>query len=412
MSPALYLSIPNHLLKGDKEKIGPFPPERTLEAAAAMTGWKPLELVRDKVAVWKNNAGLTEFGEWSDYYIDRQLANMVADGAIDYKTAIQTMIGRQGPAYDQALERVRMEMMVRTPGALTYYGMRQGDFPSAIASIMFGWMPAGLLPEGELEMRGLQEEYNAARQRYNQGERGAMNEFFDAHPEYEARLALFAEPEERMHQFLVSEVWDRWHGMGGKDKQAVIEAFGEDFQVFLSGNDEMINDETLAGWSQSLGGETAGMEVEDIDIDYLPLGVRTQYQEFVAEREELFPGASTAINYAYTLPEEQRKAIMRQIPRGYWELRERYAAMYPELEPYIITQREEGAPREIPDLHELETEAVKAQISAYPALEIELSTYVEGKQLTPGAIDALRYIWEKHWSYSYGSFYDWLSVIL
>ena len=72
------------------------------------------------------------------------------------------------------------------------------------SAMLFGLYPASILPEGEMKARGLYDEYKAVGERYQNGDRNAYNQFFEEHPEYEARLALFDTPEERLRQMMIS----------------------------------------------------------------------------------------------------------------------------------------------------------------------------------------------------------------
>ena len=136
---------------------------------------KPEEWARQKL-------NLPEFGEYGDYYIDRQLANMVADGLATPQDAQIAMIERTGPLFEQAQERVKMELAMRVPLAgATYAATHEGLGAGAQAFLpsLFG---SGLLPAGELEYRGLKQEWNDVWKQYDAGDTEAVTRFFDEHP--------------------------------------------------------------------------------------------------------------------------------------------------------------------------------------------------------------------------------------
>src|SRR5262249_15394819 len=114
---------------------------------------KPEEWLRKK-------AGLPKMGEYGEYYTKRQVANMVAEGLITPEQAQIAMIEQQGDIWQQATERVQTELAMRVPTmSALYAGLHNGPKGLAQAALptLFG---SGLLPQGELEYRGLKEEWN------------------------------------------------------------------------------------------------------------------------------------------------------------------------------------------------------------------------------------------------------------
>src|SRR3990167_4678215 len=122
-------------------------------------------------------------------------------------------------------------MMLKTPGTLPILALKEGATPVEVAgAVVSSLFPAGLFPSGELKLRGLKAEYDAAGDRFNAGDEDAINKFFDDYPEYETRLALFDEPEERLRQFLVSEIWDRYTQLEPQNKGRAADLLGEEFE--------------------------------------------------------------------------------------------------------------------------------------------------------------------------------------
>ncbi|RME33706.1 MAG: hypothetical protein D6794_11325, partial [Deltaproteobacteria bacterium] len=272
-SPALYLTIPAALMSGKAEKIQPLPLTRTLQAYSTALGFDARKF--DLEGVLRRKYGLSEFGEWGNYYVDRQLANMAADGEITADEARAAMVQRRGPVYDEAMRRVQVEMMLRTPGAAPVYAARRAALGEAqasdvVAAILFGYLPAGIFPTGELKLRGLQKEYEAAREAYNNGDEQAFKKFFSEHPEYEARmmLRLWDKPEERLRQFLIDTVWERYAALPKVRREEAAQAFGPMFgDAFLDSetrNYDAIPTEALQAWAQFLGAGDIGGSGEDI----------------------------------------------------------------------------------------------------------------------------------------------------
>jgi len=120
-SPALYLTVPWALIKGKPEEIGaPYPPSRVIQAIATATGQEWVRKL-DVLGKVTESLGVSKFGRWGDIYIERQLASMVAEGLVNEKDARRAMIEKQGTAYDQAIQRVQQEMMIREPGMAGIY---------------------------------------------------------------------------------------------------------------------------------------------------------------------------------------------------------------------------------------------------------------------------------------------------
>jgi hypothetical protein len=394
LSPALYISIPQKLLQGKPEEVGPFPPSRLAQALAAATGIQGFSKL-DVEAAYKRGAGISQFGKWGDYYIDRQLANMAADGVITARDASTAMIERSGEAFDQAVQRVQFETMLKTPGISTLYqGVQalkgEGNLADVIGSALFSWLPADLLPTGELELRGLKEEYSAAWDAWHAGNKQALDTFFKEHPEYEARIALFKEPEERLHGMLTNEVWDRYTSSTTLDKRAIRDQLGPDFEMFLSGDDELIDSDTLAMWAQQLGGEAPvppGQEViEAPPLEMPPMNDAQAVQMYYQQREQLFPGLAATMSYGYELPEAERKKLFRDLPwTEYNAWKDDYFAAFPQTEQYVTDT----------DAEKNQQAAIQGYMEKYPGFGFSLSAAQLGRALTIGEMRFARYVWEQ-----------------
>ena len=128
-----------------------------------------------------------------------------------------------------------MELAMRVPLAgFTYAATHEGIGGAAQAFLpsLFG---SGLLPAGELEYRGLKQEWNDAWKQYDAGDTEAVTRFFDDHPEYEVYLAKGKEPQERLRSFLIGQIWDGYMALGPTDQRQARLAMGEEFgQSFLN----------------------------------------------------------------------------------------------------------------------------------------------------------------------------------
>lgn len=356
MSPSLWWTAGSNLLNGKPEKMSVLPITRTARAAQTALQGSPLEALGN-VAGWaalpeeklRGAAGLSQFGEWGKWYIDRQLSNMAADGAATPEEARIAMVERQGPVYDQAVQRVRYEEMLSVPGMATMGQLAGGNVGGAIESLPNMIFPGTLFPEGELKLRGLYDDYGKAWDDYRAGNDDALNTFFTEHPEYEARLALYDQPEERLHKFLINEVWDRYSSLDKPNRTKATQALGKRFrEAFLSSdtrNYDAIDDEELARWSQMLGGAvpkteqtTSVLEAPSGQIEMYSPELVTGITTYQQERNQRYPGitAIQAQYYNYPQGSAQRRQMLGQFPqlKQYWSWNRAYKAKHPELDEY------------------------------------------------------------------------------
>jgi len=263
-------------LRGEKERTMPFMPiTRSIKGLTALLGIGPAGGMNPEAAI-RQHFGLPAFDQWDDYRIDRMLSNMAADGAITVDDALRAMINREGDAFIEAERR---------------------------AGIEFGWgamgsligIPAKAYPEGEEHLRQLKDDYQQAWTNYEGGDLDALNEFYDAHPEYETRLALFKTPQERLTRFVIDEIWDRYNEMPNLHKQEVREHLGELFQMAFLNKEtrsyDSIPPEILQTWLKIIGGDPPG-QVQYTEtltpMEFTDPEVAWRLQAFFDTREEYF----------------------------------------------------------------------------------------------------------------------------
>jgi hypothetical protein len=419
MQPALYLTLPYFMATGKnwvtgRDDMPLLPITRTGLGAEAATKGTPLQAVGDFVGgllaypetTIRKKAGLQEFGDWSDYYIDRNLASMAADGTITTREAQKAMITRSGEAYDEARARTKYEIGVSTPGSWPIQAALKQPWKnplSFLAATLFGWLPAGLLPEGELEQRNLGLIYKQAREAYNKGDPDALQDFFEKHPEYEARLSLYDPPDERLRQFLISEVWDRYNALGSLEKGQVRDQLGDDFtNLFLDKTNRNYNEldsRTLAMWAQQLGGtvpknETTAPLLADPDFQQSTLDIAPKADADIINtyrdvRNKLYPNWYAMQTWYYSFPKgsQERKDVLKQFPqlKEYWEWNREYKAKYPVIAKYQSDNSNLGAAADYSYLEKLDPITLN-QLFAY---------YTLGQEMTSGAQEELFYIYQQ-----------------
>jgi hypothetical protein len=237
------------LAMGRKDKIGQLPPTRMIQAATGALGIGGPEGVNLEAPLRKA-VGLPEYDQYHDIAIDRMIAGMAAEGTVSPRDAQLAMIERSGPVYELAQRRTAKM------GAAKY---------------AFSPLSLDFYAEGEQMQRGLQAEWNVAIEAWKKGDKSAFNQFFEDHPEYEAQRAAWRDPEERLQKFLISEVWDRYMALEPQQKYEVKRQLGPAFtDAFLDKETrsyESLSAETLAMWSQMMGGSAAGVDVPQMQMN-------------------------------------------------------------------------------------------------------------------------------------------------
>jgi hypothetical protein len=307
--------------------------------------------------------GVPEFGEYGDYYIDRQLANMTAEGAISAEDAQLAMMERTGATFDQARERVKMEMAMKVPTmAALMAGLTADNFvqgvgraASTMPASLFG---SALLPEGELEYRGLKPEWNEAWKKADAGDKTAIPEFFDEHPEYQAYLSKGKPPEERIKSFLIGQIWDGYMELGETNQKQARAQMGDQFsQSFLDKETrsyDTLTVEQLTDWAKMFGKKTPAATAptsqgialaetaprNDMTLNLYDPQV-TQYTDaYFAQRKEKFPNYYQTEQGYYNIPKSERTAYLMAHPdlKQYWNWKDSWAQAHPELVPIFKGQ--------------------------------------------------------------------------
>jgi hypothetical protein len=349
-SPAMWLTYPWKLINGKANELNPLPISRTIQGLATATGIDALRLL-DIEAHIRNNAKISEFGEFGDWYIDRQMTSLAAENPHAVDEIEQDFHNRSGPWWDQAYERVRFEMMIRQPFMGSIYATNQAlqgkaSISDAMGSMLFGWLPSGMVAPAELHQRGLYDDYQEAWEKYNAGDPEAVDTFFDTYPEYKIQAALYKKPDERLHQYLVNDIWEAWYRLPKATQAEAKKALGPTFDAnFISSatrDTDGISNQTLAMWSNELGGRVpASYKPEDGNlVDLPPESVNIKYQRYLREKDEKF-GYISDVNQAYYQADDTMKEWIRDNTNvtEYWAWNDKQMADNPELMPYMISEK-------------------------------------------------------------------------
>ena len=284
-------------LRGTPERIAPMPITRTLKtlsAAAGLGGPEGFNLEGDL----RRQMKLPVYDQWTDYRVDRELANMAAEGKSTAGQSNAAMIERSGAVYDQAVQRV---MQQQTTGTL--------------AGWVFG--SAGqFYPEGEKNQRDLKSLYDAAWVAEKGGDTSALQRFFSAHPEYEARLALYDNKEDRLKNFLIDNVYAGYFALPILYQRQVQAELGKEFtEAFLNKETKShssIDPETLASWARTMGRYVPkNVTGKAVDVAFAPPNVARDVQEYYGLRKTLYDWekVSALQNAYFAIPKDERVTV-------------------------------------------------------------------------------------------------------
>lgn len=328
-SPHLPIQMAMNAITG-KEQGAILPLTGTIGNVLGAFGLDPAGPLNPEAAI-RRQLGFHPFNQWDDYYIDRELANMAGDGTISATDARKAMIDRKGPIFDQAQQRV---------------GMEKSSGPAGVLFSLLG-IPVKSYPTGEENLRQLQQLYSQAGDAYAKSGDYAntLGKFNQAHPEYEARLALYKKPDERLNQFLVDNIWSKWNEMPDLYKREISQQLGPDFQEKFLNKDtqqrKFLPAEQLGTWLKLMGGDPPGSL--NLPKGQAPLTLPSQdvayrAQTFYNGRDNFFPGVLDKQNEYFKLTTSaEKKSYLAKNPTlsQYWKWRQDFMARNPETVPYL-----------------------------------------------------------------------------
>ncbi|CAK0744646.1 hypothetical protein CCP3SC15_1310001 [Gammaproteobacteria bacterium] len=361
--PAWYLTTPMKLLNGEATGVTSTPLLNTTRAIDTVTQGTWAEGAGNAIGMigrpeqWiQKKLGVPEFGEYGDYYIDRQLANMTAEGVITAEDAQVAMMERNGATFEQARERVKMELAMKVPTmAALMAGLTADNFAQGVgraaATLPASLFGSGLLPEGEIKYRGLKQEWNEAWKKSDNGDKTAIPEFFDEHPEYQAYLSKGKQPEERLRSFLVGQIWDGYMALGETNQKQARKEMGDLFsQSFLDKETrsyDTLTVDQLTNWAQMLQKkvpttpQTApALEQPAPQLNLYDKNVTDITDTYYKQRREKFPDYYQVESGYYNIPKSERTAYLLAHPdlKQYWTWKDKWNSAYPELSPVFKGQ--------------------------------------------------------------------------
>lgn len=316
---SLPVSLMQKWYEGDTD-IGQTPLTRTIQSATSFLTPGGINIEGPLRAA----LNVPERGEYWDYYVDRMLATMVAEGSVSVKDAQTAMIDRSGAAFTMAVDRVG-----RIQGAK--------QFASAF------WMD--MFPEGEQQQVALKTQLTAAFDARDSGQDpNAVINFFKEHPQYSAYVSAKTDPAARLKKFLTSEIWEAYNKLPALHKRQAADQLGDLFQTaFLNKptrDYSAIEDATLATWAKALGGMLPdSAKATQMKLDFASKEDATAYAAYIAEKNRLFPGISKVLEAYYAKPMNDRG--YDQTVEDYNQWRAKYLATHDSVVPYTVGETSE-----------------------------------------------------------------------
>jgi len=330
---SLPISWLSSIARGKTDKQSLLPVTRTIQS---MTAWATPGGINIEAPIRKL-LNLPVGGQLDDFYIDRMLANMAAEGA-NTDQIMQAMVDRTGPLFTQATDRVGKMQAIRSLGSALWL-----DF----------------FPEGEQVQRADQLMFSKA---IDSGDKTAVSKFFEDHPEYRARILMgkWDDPEGRLRSFLISDVWDAYRNTPALHQKQLRDQLGDTFnQAFLSKETrsyDAIDTATLTYWAKAMGGymPNTAPATPQIAPALAPAEDTAIYQQYKDTRDKLFPGVTTLESMVYNLPADQQQAFRAKFPilDKYNAWRDEFLAHNPNIIQYTMGEDNtmQGAPVQVQQL--------------------------------------------------------------
>jgi hypothetical protein len=321
-------------LQGTPENIQPFSPlSRMSRGVSTLLGIQDFPLLPHNLeGKVRKSLGLPFYDKWDDYRIDRMLANMAATGDYSVNDVLRAMIDRKGPIFEEASNKADKEFAVGALGS------------------MLG-IPTKAYPTGELLQRTLNKQFSEAYAKYEKGDVDALNNFFDEHPEYEARLALYDNPEVRMRDFMVDELWNTYNNMPTINKTEVREQLGDLFaNAFIDKETrsyESIPLETMQIWIKLMGGDPVGTLKTPTEkvLKLTPPETAWRLQVFYDTRKMTFPDFYKQQKEYFLMKQgsQGRRDYLKKHPdlKQYWTWRNDFMLRNPDAVAYLTDTPED-----------------------------------------------------------------------
>ncbi len=390
-SPHAPIQWASEIAKGTPENIQPFSPlSRMSRGISTMLGIQDFPLLPHNLeGKVRKSLGLPFYDKWDEYRVDRMLANMAATGDYSTNDILRAMIDRKGAIFEEAADKANKEFAVGALGS------------------MLG-IPTKAYPTGELLQRTLNKQFSEAYSKYENGDIDALNNFFDAHPEYEARLALYDDPEVRMRDFMVDELWNTYNNMPTVNKKEVREQLGDFFDAAFINKETRSYDsiplETMQIWIKLMGGNPVGTlkTPSEKTLKLTPPETAWRLQVFYDTRDMTFPDFYKQQKEYFAMKEgsQGRRDYLKLYPelKRYWNWRNDFMMRNPDAVVYLTDTPEDYQPSSLEEMESAQDNQPnytwnewKTQLGGSLS-NIVLDNVLGGEELSDTAENQLEYI--------------------
>lgn len=421
MSPAMWWTTPALMADGKNKEITTTPGYRTTQAIQALgqgTGLQPLtdvvgllgkpeSLVREKVLGLDQPTNL--FGQYGTYYVNREIANMAADGSISANDAMNAVVQKSGPAWEEAMQRVIYQQTMKVPGALPIQAIKAGASPlQVIGALIAGGFPSSLFPSGEQKYAEMKNQLNLAYDKKNAGDADALSKFYEDYPVYSLRTLIKEDdPKEQLRMVLANQLWQKYNELGGANKRQVRRYLGAEFDQFITNKEyrDMVSVEQLAQWASGLGAKTPSnvkTPAQPASIPYYSAEQDKAYSAYQDWRNTNFPNWYQQQSEYYALPQgTQRTSYLVSHPelKKYMSANAQYKREHPDVAAIIKEQSVEDSWYE---------EAVNRLTTTQ---KNQLQNFSMGKRMGEGTLQSLRMLYNTTARDSGLKFEDWVLAI-
>lgn len=419
--------------RGEADQIGPFSPmARTSRQVAELMGvddyvnspWN----VEGKI---RKHLGLPAFDKWEDYRIDREISNFGGTGEYTVKEVkeamvISSLVAQGKLSHDQAMEN---------PVYAAAVDRKDTSYTSGKAGALLGLIGINVksYPEGEMNLRALQDDFGAAWEKYHKADQSldkfvaahpnmeqkdaadlweklnpalakdsdALTKFFDDHPEYEQRLGLWDKPEERLKKFMVDSMWAQWNSLPKLTKDELKTQLGDTFENAFVNKETRSYDamtlEQMQVYLKLMGGkETPGMLTADQRLltDLFSGNLKTtdpetawRAQVFYDQRQAQFKNYYDLQKGYYDLKSKgQQRAYIQQHPelKQYWDWRREFLNNNPDIVPYLTDNPKDIQKAQKAKRNEFSVpQAQEIQANISPAAQNLLASYAQTGDMAP-----------------------------
>ena len=328
-----------HAYNDETEKISPIMPlTRYSKAAQGLLGpgiaGDFAGIPHQIEAKVRTTLGLPAFDAWDEYRIERMITNLVGEGKYPYEEAMRQWIAKEGPIYEEA--KILSDKEFGVSGMASAIGLSLKAYPP-----------------GEKKQRLLQTELSNAwdmKEANPDAEVDPVWQFYEEHPEYAARQALWKTPEERMRSFMFDLLYDKWNDMPTLHKKQVREVIGDDIDNVLYPDEaeqgKVIKEEIPIGilqhWLMTMGGDVPGeKEGFGMPVEFIDPKIANRVQVYYDSINYLHPEFWDTSTEYYKVPENLRREWGKKNPEKYaimkagWDFKRDWLWRNPDVAPYI-----------------------------------------------------------------------------